>query len=124
MHALRRSFDNPDKWSNPFASTVGIVFLGTPFRGRRGMLLSDMIKTIKEANPDYQFWPESMEFSVPENPFLIETVNRFLEARVRKALIPISCFYETRPSLAGKVLQSNDPEMTRRRVSLMFESLA
>ena len=124
IHALRRSFDNPDKWSNPFASTAGIVFLGTPFRGRHGMLLNDMIKIIKEANPDYQVWPESMELSIPENPFLTENVKRFLEARVGKALIPLSCFYETLPSPVGKVLQSNDRVKSRLRVCLMLRSLA
>ena len=116
MYALRRSFDNPEQWSNPFASTAGIVFLGTPFRGRPGMLLSDMVRTIKEAHPDYQVWPESMEFSVPGNPFLTENVERFLEARVRRALIPIWCFYENSPSPIGKVLQSNDPMEAERRV--------
>ena len=124
IHALRRSFDNPNKWSNPFASTAGIIFLGTPFRGRRGMLLSDMIEIIKEAHPDYQIWSEPMKMSVPENPFLTVNVKRFLEARVGKALIPISCFYETRPSPVGKVLQSNDPVKIRRRVSLMFRNSA
>ena len=88
------------------------------------MLLSDMIKTIKEANPDYQIWPESMKFSVPENPFLTENVKRFLEARVGKALIPISCFYETLPSPLGKVLKSNEPVKTRQRVSLMLRNLS
>ena len=124
MYALRRSFENPNNWSNPFASTAGIAFLGTPFRGRRGMLLNDMVRTIKEAHPDYQVWPESMELSVPENPFLTENVKRFLEARVRKALIPISCFYEDSPSPIGKVLQSNYPLEAEKRVSLMRRNSA
>lgn len=83
---------------------MGIVFLETPFRGRRRMLLSDMIKIIKEANPDYQVWPESIKLSIPENPFLTKNVKRFLEARVRKALIPIAYFYKTLPSPIGKIL--------------------
>ncbi|KAH6653380.1 hypothetical protein BKA67DRAFT_503658, partial [Truncatella angustata] len=34
LQALRRSFDNPKKWSSPFRYTAGLVFFGTPFRGR------------------------------------------------------------------------------------------
>ena len=109
MYALRHSFDHPDRWSNPFVSTAGIIFLGTPFRGRSGTL-SDMIKAIKEAHPEYQVWQETMELSVPENPFLTENVDQFLESRVKRGPIPIQCFYEVLPSPTGKLWQINDPE--------------
>ena len=122
MYALRHSFEHPDEWLNPFASTAGLVFLGTPFRGRQGMQLSDMIRRIKEAHPDYQIWQETMDMSVPDNPFLLETVHRFLETRVDKRFIPICCFYETLPSPLGKVLQSNDTGKAAEKVSSMFSS--
>lgn len=117
MYALRRSFDNPSRWSTTFASTAGLVFLGTPFRGRYGMSLSDMVTTIIEDNPEYQIWPETMEISVPETPFLAETVKRFQETRVKNHAIPIECFYETLPSPIGKVLQCKDPVKAGKKVS-------
>lgn len=117
MYALRRSFDNPDRWLNPFVSTAGLIFLGTPFRGRYGMSLGDMVKTIMEDNPEYQVWPETMELSVPESPFLTEVVKRFQETRVKNNSIPIECFYETLPSPIGKVLQSKDPVKAAKKVS-------
>lgn len=123
MYALRRSFDFPNEWGNPFDSTAGIVFLGTPFRGRSGHgSLSEMVKTIRQAHPDYQIWQETMEMSVPGNLFLLETVNRFLGTRVARSLIPIACFYEENPSLLWKALGTNDPEKEKEKVSLMFSN--
>ena len=119
MQALRRSFENPCEWSNPFESTAGLVFFGTPFRGRHGLKLSDMVKNIKVTHPEYEIWQESMEFSVPENPFLVQTVNRFLETRLPSRPIPIWCFYETLPTPVGKLFQSTDPAIARAEVSLM-----
>jgi hypothetical protein len=109
MHALRRSFDHLDKWSNIFASTAGLIFLGTPFRERHGMSLRNMVKTIKKEHSEYQVWDEIMETFIPENSFLTETVDRFLKARVKRGSIPIKCFYEVFSSSVNKVLQINDP---------------
>lgn len=120
MYALRRSFEHPDKWLNPFASTAGLVFLGTPFRGRHSMPLSDMIKAIKEAHPGHQIWQETMDMSVPENEFLTETVHRFLETRVSKGPIPIWCFYENLPSPMGKVLRNNELGTPKKKVCSIF----
>lgn len=82
------------------------------------MSLSDMIKAIKEAHPDYQIWQETMDMSVPENEFLLQTVDRFLKTRVSKGSIPIWCFYETLPSPTGKVLQNK--KLAENKVSSMF----
>ena len=117
MYALRHSFDNPAEGSNPFASTAGLIFLGTPFRGRHGIPLREMVETIVRNNPDYQVWPQTMELSVPENPFLTDIVDRFLETRDKRRLIPIMCFYEELPSDLGKSLQSRDPKRAREKVS-------
>lgn len=122
MYALRKSFDSPKLWTNPFDSTAGLVFLGTPFRGRQRVSLSDMIKTMRKAHPDHQIWQETMETSVPSNPFLLETVSQFLKARVVRSLIPIACFYESLPSPIWKTLRINDPEKEKKKVSLLFSS--
>ena len=110
MYTLRHSFDNPAEGSNPFASTAGLIFLGTPFRGRHGIILDEMLKRINRHNPDYQIWQDTMEQSVAGNPFLRNIVEKFLETRGKRRQIPIVCFYEELPSPLVKVLESKDPE--------------
>ena len=117
--ALRKSFDSQNQWANLFDSTAGLVSLGTPFRGRNGVSLNDMIKSITRAHPDHQIWQETMEHSIPSNPFLLETVEQFMTARVKRSLIPIACFYETLPSSIWKTLRINDPEKEKEKVNFM-----
>jgi hypothetical protein len=106
MNAIRLSFDKPEKWLNPFASTVGLIFLGTPFRGRHGMSFTDMVKAAILTTSEERVWPESLEHALPGNEFLIQTVRQFLDARKRDYPIPIYCFYETFPSDVGQVVKS------------------
>jgi hypothetical protein len=106
MKALRLSFDSPEKWSNPWSSTVGLVFLGTPFRGRYGMKFQDMVDAAAKANSEGQVWPESLQLALPGNEYLAETVDRFLDARNMTFPIPIWCFFETLPSDVGKIVSA------------------
>ncbi|KAK9444491.1 srpk [Metarhizium brunneum] len=94
MKALRRSFDNPDKWRHPFRFTAGAIFFGTPFRGRRGLTLVQIVQTAAQYNPDLQIYPETIALSVEENPYLQNIVYQFTETRRS----------ETKPSPIGKTL--------------------
>ncbi len=81
------------------------------------MSLSDMVATIREDNPEYQVWPETMELSDPESQFLTDIVTKFEETRLKNHSIPIGCFYETLPSPIGKVLHCKDPVKAGKEVS-------
>ncbi|KAI0413476.1 hypothetical protein F5X98DRAFT_390791 [Xylaria grammica] len=107
IHAIRSSFENRAEWLDPFGHTVGLVFFGTPFRGRRGLSLQQMVEAIAQSNPDIDIYPETMALSVEENPYLDDLVNRFTTARL-KYPIPIWCFYETEPSPVSRVLGNGD----------------
>ncbi|EXU98176.1 tetratricopeptide repeat and NB-ARC domain protein [Metarhizium robertsii] len=102
--ALRRSFDNPDKWRHLFRFTAGAIFFGTPFRGRRGLTLVQIVEAVAQHNPDLQIYPETMALSVEENPYLQNIVYQFTETRRGDHPIPLWCFYETKPSPIGKTL--------------------
>lgn len=105
MQALRRSFDHPNKWSNTFYHTAGLVFFGTPFRGRAGLTLEKIVEAVAQNHPDYKMYPETMALSVEENPHLQDVVKRYTETRIRHP-VPLCCFYETQPSPIGKTLQN------------------
>lgn len=102
IEALRRSFDSPDKWLNPFGHTAGLVFFGTPFRGRAGLTLNEIVKKVAKRTP--RIYPETMALSVEENPHLEHIVSQFTETRREDHPIPLWCFYETKPSPVGKTL--------------------
>ncbi|EMR83515.1 putative nb-arc and tpr domain protein [Botrytis cinerea BcDW1] len=104
MQALRRSFDNPNEWSSPFRYTAGLIFFGTPFRGRKGLTLEEIVEAVAQSNPDpHQIYKETMALSVEENPYLQDIVHRFTETRRVDHPIPLWCFYETKPSPIHKV---------------------
>ncbi|KAI0380584.1 TPR-like protein [Hypomontagnella monticulosa] len=107
MQALRRSFDHRDKWASIFYYTAGLVFFGTPFRGRVGLTLGEIVTAIRQnhPDPDYAIYKETMALSVEENPHLQEVVKRYTETRGQHP-IPLCCFYETRPSPIGKPFQN------------------
>ncbi|KAI1839870.1 hypothetical protein JX266_013920 [Neoarthrinium moseri] len=75
LQALRRSFDNPEKWSNPFRYTTGLAFFGTPFRGRAGLTLEEIVNTVATNNKDATIYRETMALSVEENPRLKDIVS-------------------------------------------------
>jgi len=108
MQALRSSSENPDKWSNPFRYTAGLLFFGTPFRGRRGLSLEEIVKAVAQSDPDLQIYKETMALSVEENPYLQDIVDRYTETRRRDHPTPLWCFYETSPSPISKTLRNNN----------------
>ena len=110
MKALRRSFDNPDKWSNIFRYTAGLVFLGTPLRGRGSLSLAQIVDAVRKYNPDHRIYRETMSLSVHENPYLQHIVHQYTETRCGDHPMPVVCFYETKPSPIHKVLLNEDLE--------------
>ena len=52
LKALLRAQQFPDKWPGIFPATVGLVFLGTPFRGASGITQTEMIRAIQEMYKD------------------------------------------------------------------------
>jgi hypothetical protein len=113
IRALRRSFDNPDSWSNPFGSTTGLIFFGTPFRGRAGYPLEIWVDRLMKAHhdkPGFLLYPETMQTATPGNAYLREIVFAFGETRCEDNPIPLCCFYETEPSPVGKLVNDKDQE--------------
>lgn len=119
MQALRFSFENPDRWSNPFKYTTGVIFFGTPFRGRQGLSLEQIVEAVAEgelgaentnaadAGSDLLIYSDTMALSVEENPYLQEIVDGFTRTRLGDQPMPLWCFYETCASPVGKVLRNS-----------------
>ncbi|KAI1178130.1 P-loop containing nucleoside triphosphate hydrolase protein [Nemania sp. FL0916] len=120
MQALRRSFDNPDRWSNIFRHTAGLIFFGTPFRGRQSLSLEQLVEAVADRSPnsghpdsgkpDFRVYSETMALSVEENRYLQDIVDRFTESRRGDHPLPLWCFYELLPSPIKKVLWTPELE--------------
>jgi hypothetical protein len=107
IKALRMSFDNPGSWLNPFKWTAGIIFLGTPLRGREGMSQSDMVQAALKTCPPDKIYGKSLDLAVPENEYLEETRELFLRARDSNPIL-IWCFYETIGSNQGALFGTDE----------------
>ncbi|KAI0096586.1 hypothetical protein GGR51DRAFT_28597 [Nemania sp. FL0031] len=108
IKALRMSFDSPNRWANPFRSTIGIAFFGTPFRGRRGLSFEQVVDAIaqgdqEQTSSEHRSYPETMALADEENPYLQDIVKRFTETRCGDNPIPLRFFYETLPSPINKI---------------------
>jgi hypothetical protein len=106
MTMIRESFDNPDKWLNPLASTVGLLFLGTPFRGRDGMDLNQMVEAAARITSEEEVFPEVLKNNLAGSEFLIQARRKFLEARKKDYPIPICCFYEKFSTDVAQIVKS------------------
>ena len=82
-------------------STTGLIFFGTPFRGAAGMSQIEILETARQ---------EYLETKIPwilreraDEDFLEEVVDQFGKTRrwVNKARV--TCFYELKWSIGGKI---------------------
>lgn len=116
IDAIRRSFDERQSSPNVFNSTAGLIFFGTPFRGRAGLSLDQWVDRLMQANtnnPHFKIWQETMTTSVPGGSYLWDLVESFCETRCGDHPIPVWCFYEDLPSPVGRMLgDGSDTEVS------------
>ncbi len=96
--------NHEDEWPGIFASTAGLVFFGTPFRGADGL---SQIELLKAAWREYQ--PEHVQREVlrvlePGDEFLQDLVDQFGRIRSELNKAEVACFYELKPSDVGAVV--------------------
>lgn len=104
LQALLEARYNTDKWPGVFASTAGMIFFGTPFRGAEGMSQSEMLEAaLTEYEPD-QVQEEVLRILEPGNEFLQDLVGKFGETRSQANKAPAACFFELKSSNVGAIV--------------------
>jgi predicted RNA-binding protein Jag len=93
-----------DEWPGIFTSTVGLVFLGTPFRGAEGMSQVEMLEAARREYEEDEVQPEVLKILEPGNEFLQEVVDQFGESRKQVNKAQVACFYELKSSNIGKIV--------------------
>lgn len=99
-----------------YKSTVGAVFMGTPFRGTEGGITQDeFIRIAAKNNPDHpQPQARVLQILRPDSEVLEDTLNQFNGLdRVRENSLRRVCFFESKPANVGGLVQ----EPGRARVS-------
>ena len=62
-------------WPGTFASTTGLIFLGTPFRGAEGMTQVEMLAAAQREYSQDEIQPEVLKILEPGNEFLQDLVD-------------------------------------------------
>jgi len=102
--ALLEAKDEEDEWPGIFASTTGLVFFGTPFRGAGGMSQTEMLAAARQEYDDDQIQGDVLKILEPGNEFLREVVDKFCKTQSRREKTQVACFYETKASDVGAVV--------------------
>ncbi|KAL8400678.1 hypothetical protein RB594_000904 [Gaeumannomyces avenae] len=97
----------PKRWPGTFGSTVGLVFLGTPFRGThdslsQGEVLLRAWQLFAAESPVYS---ENLGILRAGGEPLIDLVDTYLRVARKSQTTPrVACFYEQKASEIGRIL--------------------
>jgi hypothetical protein len=95
--ALLRAEHFPDEWPGVYSATMGVVFLGTPFRGAPGLTQSEMIRAVDASYKD-TIQKEILRIHDPDDELLLEMVHDFEKILGRSSIRPrLTCFFEQKP---------------------------
>jgi hypothetical protein len=102
--ALIDARHDESEWPGIFASTTGLIFLGTPFRGAEGMSQVEMLAAAQREYQQDEIQPEVLKILEPGNEFLQEVVDQFGKTRRQPNKAQVACFYELKSSNIGRIV--------------------
>jgi hypothetical protein len=106
--ALLEAQQDVNEWPGIFASTTGLVFLGTPFRGAEGMSQVEMLAAAQREYSQDQIQTEVLKILEPGNEFLQDVVDQFGKTRRLAHRAQVACFYELKSSNVGRIVGKSD----------------
>ncbi|CAN9124810.1 unnamed protein product [Alternaria alternata] len=104
LKALVDARHDESEWPGIFASTTGLIFLGTPFRGAEGMSQVEMLAAAQREYQQDEIQPEVLNILEPGNEFLQEVVDQFGRTRKQANKAHVACFYELKTSDIGRIV--------------------
>lgn len=104
----------PEKYPGIFDSSVGVVFLGTPHRGSRSFTRESALLAAIAASSDLSQHLESelLNTMTSDTGTLLDVADDFITLCTDGGPM-ISCFFEQRSSLIGKVIGRADINVSR-----------
>jgi hypothetical protein len=108
MQALLDARHDESEWPGVFASTTGLIFLGTPFRGAEGMSQIEMLAAAQREYQQDEIQADTLAILQPGNEFLQEVVDQFGKTRRLANKAQVTCFYELKSSNVGGIVGKID----------------
>ena len=106
--ALLEARHSESEWPGVFASTTGLVFFGTPFRGAEGMSQVEMLAAARQEYEEDEVQMDVLKILEPGNEFLQEVVDQFGKTRRLANKAQVACFYELKSSNVGRIVGKAD----------------
>ena len=106
--ALLDARHDESEWPGIFASTTGLIFFGTPFRGAEGMSQVEMFAAARQEYHEDKVYMDIFRILEPGNEFLQEVVDQFGKTRRQANKAQVACFYELKPSNVGSIVGNAD----------------
>ncbi|KAF2014520.1 hypothetical protein BU24DRAFT_371229, partial [Aaosphaeria arxii CBS 175.79] len=104
LKALVEARHHEIDWPDVFASTTGLIFLGTPFRGTDEMSQTEMLEAARREYEEDDIQPEILRILEPGNEILQDVVESFGKTRRLEKKALVACFYELKPCNVGKIV--------------------
>ena len=96
------------RWPGVYNSTVGLVFLGTPFRGTHDSLSQgEILTSAYEHFTESPVYGENLSILRAGGESLTDLVDNYLRIARQSKMPKIACFYEQKASPVGKILGKN-----------------
>ena len=111
--ALLDARHDESEWPGVFASTTGLVFFGTPFRGAEGMSQVEMLAAAQREYEQDEIQADTLAILQPGNEFLQEVVDQFGKTRMLANKARVACFYELKSSNVGRIVGGADRTVGR-----------
>lgn len=106
--ALLDARHDESEWPGVFASTTGLIFFGTPFRGAEGMSQVEMLAAAQREYEQDEIQADTLAILQPGNEFLQEVVDQFGKTRGLANKAQVTCFYELKSSNVGGIVGKVD----------------
>ncbi|KAL8284817.1 hypothetical protein RB597_002069 [Gaeumannomyces tritici] len=97
----------PKRWPGTYDSTVGLVFLGTPFRGTHDSLSQGevLLRAWQLFAAERPVYSENLGILRAGGEPLIDLVDTYLRVARKSPMMPrVACFYEQKASEIGRIL--------------------
>ena len=102
------------KWPGTLASTIGIVFFGTPFRGSTALHPTKMVEAALTQHESYEIQPEVLRGLEQGTEYLKGLVGDFLRVwRSQPRKTKILCLYEQKASPISSIVGKGPRRIVR-----------
>lgn len=115
LQALVEARHHESEWPGIFASTTGLIFFGTPFRGADGMSQVEMLAAAQREYVQDEIQADTLAILQPGNEFLQEVVDQFGKTRKLVNKAQVACFYELKSSNVGRIVGGTDRTVGQRQ---------